>query len=103
MKRGRGNRETWPRAKELADQGCWLTEAARILKIHHTTAIYISRQMGFKWGQCPPRRPEHKPESFAPIKFRNVWKAKPVEREWIVSDEAVDRIERMMALAGRVA
>lgn len=94
MKRGRRNRESWPRAKELAEAGCWLSEAARILKIHHTTAIYISLQMGFTWAKCPERT-----SRFNPVNPRNVWKPKPVQGVLLVSDEPIEHVDRLMRLA----
>ena len=65
--------ERWLKAKELADKGYSVTEAAREIGIHHTTAIYISRRMGFKWySQKTNPRP---------------------------AQETVGRVERMMRLA----
>jgi hypothetical protein len=29
-----------------------MTQAARLLKIHHTTALYIGRRMGFIWPKA---------------------------------------------------
>lgn len=47
--KGRPHQADWERAKQLAESGWWLSEGARKLGIHHTTALYISRQMGFRW------------------------------------------------------
>lgn len=68
-------RERWKRVKELAEQGYSISETARELGIHHTTAIYIGRKMGFQWktDQRVSRRPT----------------------------ETVGRVERMMRLAAR--
>jgi hypothetical protein len=94
MKKGRGNREIWPKAQELAEQGCWLSEAARILKVHHTTTLYISRQMGFKWPRCPERYAYFKPYKFVTGK-------KPVRSEVLpISNESEEYVERLMRLAG---
>ena len=95
MRLGKFDPERWERAKELAEQGCWLSEAARILKIHHTTAIYISRQMEFKWPPCPERYARFKPgrkycSKKAPIKFDVMQ----------VSEESMEYVERLMRLAG---
>jgi hypothetical protein len=93
MNVGRGNKERWEQARALASQGCWMSEAARILRIHHTTALYISRQMGFKWAPCPARYAHFKPYKFGPHK-------KPVVAELYVSDEPAEYVERLMRLAG---
>lgn len=68
--------ELWQRARELADHGCTVTQGARILGIHHTTAIYIARRMGFEWANANKGRSAGK-------------------------QETVGRVERMMRLAGR--
>lgn len=44
---------SWDKCKELAEAGVYAAKAARIMGIHHTTALYISRQMGFKWPKAP--------------------------------------------------
>jgi len=92
---GKFDPERWERAKELAEQGCWLSEAARILKIHHTTAIYISRQMGFKWPPCPERYARFKPG-------RKYYSKKPPIKFDItqVSDEPLEYVDLLMRLAG---
>ena len=94
MRVGKFDPERWERAKELAEQGCWLSEAARILKIHHTTALYISRQMGFKWPPCPERYAHFKPWKYA------IKKTVHSERRLPVSSESVAYVERLMRLAG---
>jgi len=77
MRRGKFNPERWTRAQELASQGYTVTRAAQMLGIHHATAIYISRRMGFKW---PGRRGV---------------RTKPAPAE------TVGRVEKMMRLACR--
>ena len=93
MRRGKFDPERWNRAKELAEQGCWLSEAARIMRIHHTTALYIARKMGFKWPPCPARYSHFKPYKFATPK-------KPVAKQEQVSNEPAEYVERLMRLAG---
>jgi len=84
----------WQRAKELAEQGCWLAEAARRLKVHHATCLYISRKMGFTWGKCPQNRGQER------CQFKMT--KKPVVSDKLpVSNEPVERVERMMRLACR--
>jgi hypothetical protein len=98
MRTGKFDAERWERARELAGQGCWLSEGARILKIHHTTALYISRKMGFKWGKCPPEYQKNKPPG-----GRFFARKKPVQSEPLglpVSDEPAEYVERLMRLAG---
>ena len=74
MRRGKFSFERWQKARELAEQGYTVTAAARILGIHHSTAIYISRRMGFKW-------------------YSQKTNPRPVE--------TVGRVERMMRLAAK--
>jgi hypothetical protein len=50
MRRGKFNPERWKRARELAAQGYTVCAGARLIGIHHATAIYIAEQMGFKWA-----------------------------------------------------
>ena len=65
----------WLKAEELAKKGYTVCAGARILGIHHATAIYIARRMGFKWySQKTNPRP---------------------------AEETVGRVERMMRLAAR--
>lgn len=94
MRTGKFDRERWYRAKELAEQGCWLSEAARILKIHHTTALYISRMMGFKWAPCPARYAHFKPYKYVGKKTVRNEKGLPI------SNESAEHVERLMRLAG---
>lgn len=67
----------WLKAEELAKKGYTVCAGAKILGIHHATAIYIARRMGFKWaGSMRGRYP------------------RPVQ-------ETMGRVERMMRLAAR--
>jgi len=78
MRRGKFNPERWLRAQELASQGYTVTRAAQMLGIHHATAIYISRRMGFRW-----------------IAGHRGKRSKPQPAE------TVGRVEKMMRLACR--
>ena len=83
-KGGVSRRIDWERARKLAAEGYWLNEAARILRIHHTTAIYIGRQMGFTWPAAPA-----KPQRIS-LQMRVVRRERA---------EDSGRVERMMQLA----
>jgi hypothetical protein len=93
-----GRKCDWERARQLAEQGVWMSHAAKLLGIHHTTALYIGRQMGFRWGKCPwPTKPQV--ESLPrrkPIK-------KPVQSEMPAHVHDVRRVEWLMRLAERCA
>jgi transposase-like protein len=80
----------WEKAKQLADAGIWLSEAARQLGVHHSTAWYISRKMGFQW----PRKPLH-------VKRTTKRLRKPGLAKTRYSAVTLSRIERMMKLAER--
>jgi len=101
FKNGKPRSVDWGRAKELAESGIWLGEASRILGVHHSTCLYISRKMGFRWPKCPEgiyRGPNRTYRPRAVPAKKTVVNKNP-ERERIKSE----RIERMMQLARRVA
>jgi hypothetical protein len=89
-KGGKPRRINWEKAMELAAGGVWLAEACRLLEMNHSTALYISRKMGFTWPAppVPSNRPKLLPGQ------------RTVRRE---RQEDASRVERMMALAERVA
>jgi hypothetical protein len=83
-KGGYGRRADWEEARRLAAKGCWLNEGARCLGVDRSTALYISRRMGFKWGTAPPGG------SRCAQAYR-----KPIGRH----GESYDLVNRMMRLA----
>lgn len=66
--------ERWRKARSLAAQGYTVVRASREIGINHSTAIYIAKQMGFKWAPS--------------LKGRYL-------------REPMERVERMMRLASR--
>jgi hypothetical protein len=97
-RRSKENPLDWQRAKELAERGCWESEAARIMGIHHTTALYIARKMGFEWAPSPRR------SGFCGEEFRRLRRKKPVSinRPLPKTVGGSERIERMLDLARRL-
>ena len=82
---------TWSEAQELAAKGYWQSKAARKLGIHHTSAMYISRQMGFEWAPAPQALPPLNRYETAP----RITKPVVAERD--------EQVERMLELARRRA
>ena len=87
----RPRRVDWKEAERLAAAGIYLAEASRHLGIHHTTALNISRIMGFTWpkAQSVCRRK-------AEVERRRV-RTGPEP-----SSESSRRIERMLQLSSRL-
>ena len=74
-----------------------MSRAAKILKIHHTTALYIGRQMGFEWPKVPPAE-----RGFCATEYRRLHRKKPPAVEELVHTTGDEpRIERMLQLAQR--
>jgi hypothetical protein len=85
-KGGAPRRIDWEKVQELAASGVWIAQACRLLQMHHSAAIYISKQMGFKWPLPPKQRPRLLP-------------SQRIVRRDRKEDSAV--VDRMMVLAER--
>lgn len=81
----------WDRAKQLAASGVHEAAAARVLGIHHTTAMYIARKSGFTW-------PKPQEGSAAPRRLHRKKPAQP--KPLAVSDESPELVEKLMRLVG---
>ena len=56
----------WKRARDLAEQGISMTQAAEELRCHHTSLVHIAKVCGFQWRRAPyrgfrERVTEHRP------------------------------------------
>lgn len=95
------NHDRWKRAEELAAQGMWCSKAAIILGIHHTTAAYIGRRMGFDWPTAPPPMPPAPPPPGTP---RRIHEAKPLSHsQYVLDGKRNERIMQLMAIIAKKA